>query len=77
MNAIVKSVVLAATLAASAGCSVTPAAQHELACVGGSLTGAVIGGAIGNRFGSGTGQTLATAAGAAAGGITAASAMNC
>ncbi|MFC3615227.1 glycine zipper 2TM domain-containing protein [Lutimaribacter marinistellae] len=55
----------------------SPAAQHEAACVGGTLTGATIGGAIGNRFGGGTGQSIMTAAGALVGGVTAANSMNC
>lgn len=55
----------------------SPAAQHEVACVGGTLTGAVIGGAIGDRFGGGSGRTILTAAGAFTGGAAAASSMNC
>lgn len=45
------------------------ARQHEIACLGGTLSGALIGGAIGNQFGGGSGKTILTAAGAAAGGI--------
>ncbi len=62
---------------AMAACSPSTPAQHEVACVGGTLAGAALGGAIGNRFGGGRGQTLMTAAGVFAGGATAATAMDC
>jgi outer membrane lipoprotein SlyB len=68
---------LTVCLVGYSACTQNPSAQHEVACVGGSLTGAVIGGAIGNRFGGGSGQTIATAAGAFAGGAAAARRMNC
>ena len=55
----------------------SPATQHEVACVGGTLTGAAIGGAIGNRFGGGNGNTIMTAAGAFTGGAATATRMNC
>jgi len=55
----------------------TQADQHEVACIGGTLTGAAIGGAIGNRFGGGRGQSIMTGAGAFAGAATAANSMNC
>jgi uncharacterized protein YcfJ len=62
----------------SAGaCASNPAAQHEVACVGGTLAGAIIGGAIGNRFGGGRGNTIMTAAGAATGAAATATSMNC
>ncbi len=77
MNSKLKLASLAALIAITGACSNNPAAQHEVACVGGVLTGAVLGGAIGNRFGGGTGQTLATAAGAFAGGAATGTAMNC
>lgn len=68
--------IIAATGALS-GCSTTPEAQHEMACVGGTLGGMVLGGAIGNRFGGGSGQAILTGAGAYAGGVTAATQLNC
>ncbi|MBE1282002.1 MAG: glycine zipper 2TM domain-containing protein [Rhodobacteraceae bacterium] len=81
MSSITKYLTLTSFLAVSAvglgACSLSPQAQHEIGCVGGTLTGAVIGGAIGNRFGGGTGQTLATAAGAATGAVASVNAMNC
>ncbi|WP_246139561.1 hypothetical protein [Falsiphaeobacter marinintestinus] len=58
-------------------CTATPEAQHEVACVGGTLAGAVIGAAIGNQFGGGRGNTIMTAAGAGTGAVTAATSMNC
>ena len=58
-------------------CANDPVAQHEVACVGGALTGAVIGGAIGNQFGGGKGQAIMTGAGAFAGMAGAANAMDC
>lgn len=78
MSRILIAPLLALGLGLAASCStMTPAAQHEVACVGGTLTGAAIGGAIGNRFGGGTGQTIATAAGAMTGAVTTARAMQC
>ncbi|WP_425045117.1 glycine zipper 2TM domain-containing protein [Primorskyibacter sp. S87] len=77
MTTIIKFSALAAVLVTAAACAPQNPTQHEVACVGGTLTGAAIGGAIGNRFGGGTGQTIATAAGAFAGGATAVRAMNC
>lgn len=62
---------------AVAACTPRTPAQHEVACVGGTLAGAALGGAIGNRFGGGRGQTLMTAAGVFAGGATTAVAMDC
>lgn len=67
----------AATFVLIAACTTSNSTQHELGCVGGTLAGAAIGGAIGSRFGGGTGQTIATAAGAVAGGSTAGRAMEC
>lgn len=61
----------------AAGCTASPATQHEVACVGGTLTGAVLGGALGNQFGGGRGRTALTAAGAMAGGAIAATQLNC
>ena len=62
---------------ALAGCIADERSQHEVACVGGTFTGAVLGGAIGNRFGGGSGQAVLTAAGAMAGGAAAATQMRC
>jgi uncharacterized protein YcfJ len=70
------SLVMALPLVVSIG-ACTQADQHEVACIGGTLTGAAIGGAIGNRFGGGRGQTIMTGAGAFAGAATAANSMNC
>ena len=77
MNTFVKVSVVMGLVATSATCAPTTPAQHEVACVGGTLAGAAIGGAIGNRFGGGSGQTIATAAGAFAGGATTARTMGC
>ena len=77
MNAFLKASFLSLCLAATAACTSNPQVQHEVACVGGTLAGAALGGAIGNRFGGGTGQTIMTAAGAFAGGATAAKGLNC
>lgn len=76
MRAVYLSVSLVAGLGILSACS-SPYAQHEVACVGGTLAGAAIGGAIGNRFGGGRGNTIMTAAGAATGASTAVNAMNC
>ncbi|MEO9575040.1 MAG: hypothetical protein ABJ263_17295 [Tateyamaria sp.] len=54
-----------------------PASQHEVACVGGTFTGAVIGGAIGNRFGGGSGNSIMTGAGAFTGAVAASNSLNC
>ncbi|WP_422073537.1 hypothetical protein [Tranquillimonas rosea] len=43
------------------------AREHEIACIGGTVTGALVGGAVGNAFGSGRGQDIFRAAGAGAG----------
>jgi len=59
------------------GCTDPAAARHEIGCVAGTMGGMAIGGAIGNRFGGGTGQTLATGAGAIAGGMASANALEC
>jgi outer membrane lipoprotein SlyB len=77
VNTIFKFVSSLALVFSLAACDPQTPTQHEVACVGGTLAGAAIGGAIGNRFGGGTGQTIATAAGAFAGGATAVRAMNC
>lgn len=77
LSGILKTLILALPLVGLGACTTSPQANHEMACVGGTLTGAVIGGAIGNRFGGGRGKTLATSAGAAAGAVTAATQMNC
>jgi uncharacterized protein YcfJ len=74
---LLKSTLLIVGLASVSGCSSDPVTRHEVACVGGTLSGAVIGGVIGNRFGGGSGQTIATGVGAALGGATAATSMNC
>ena len=77
MKLLLKSTVLLVGLATVSGCASDPVTRHEVACVGGTLSGAVIGGVIGNRFGGGSGQTLATGVGAAVGGAAAATRMNC
>lgn len=77
MTSYLKISILSFGLVATAACANNPEVQHEVACVGGTLAGAAIGGAIGNRFGGGSGQTIMTAAGAFAGGATAAKGMNC
>ncbi|UWQ93489.1 hypothetical protein K3727_06630 [Rhodobacteraceae bacterium M382] len=77
MDFYLKTITLVGLMATSAACTVSTPAQHEVACVGGTLAGAAIGGAIGNRFGGGTGQTIATAAGVFTGGATTARSMGC
>lgn len=77
MNTVFKVASSVALVFSVAACDKQSPAQHEVACVGGTLAGAAIGGAIGNRFGGGTGQTIATAAGAFAGGATTARAIDC
>ena len=77
MNTFIKMTAVLGLVTTSAACSMTPEAQHEVGCVGGTLAGAAIGAAIGNRFGGGNGQTIATAVGAATGGAATATRMGC
>ena len=49
--------------------SETPQQKHELGCAAGTLTGALVGGLAGSLIGGGTGKVIATAVGAAGGGL--------
>ena len=51
-----------------AACNAANPTEHELACAGGTFSGAVMGGFVGNQFGNGRGNAVTTAAGAIAGG---------
>jgi len=60
-------VVLAFACALS-GCSNNSGpTDHEMACAGGTFTGAVLGGFVGNQFGKGKGNKVLTGAGVATG----------
>jgi uncharacterized protein YcfJ len=61
------SILAAAALAVVACTNMSPETEHEVACLGGMLSGAALGGLVGNQFGGGAGQQLRTAAGAGAG----------
>lgn len=62
-------IIATSAILALAACQPTNERQANANCVVGTTGAAVLGGIAGNQVGGGTGQDLATAAGAAAGGL--------